>query len=185
MITMQGLGRLMHLSRNELQACSKAHGRFYTVHRLNQNYGVPLHIGIRAAEEIPGGLRELMRAQARERQALAKQRALARADRQIWLEQWLSRNPNPGFYVHKLQNGIIPLWQHELRCKHFLDDHVSFELTVQDLQSHCPMPIYQHVCEETARHKLWIKLTKLGRRHWNQVVRMGGGILSGFYCKLA
>jgi hypothetical protein len=184
MISMQGLWRLVHLSRNQLKACSKKHGRHYPVQKLNQNFGVPLHIGIRAAEEAPGGLRQLMRAQDLERQALTEQRAIARADRLIWLEKWLSRNPNPGFYAHKLQNGLIPPLQHELRCRHFLDDHVSFELAVQDLQREYPADTYKHVVEERARHKLWIRLTKLGRRHWNHVVRMGGGVMAGFFCNL-
>jgi hypothetical protein len=184
MITMQGLGRLVHLSRNQLRTCLKAHGRYYTIRWANQTYGVPLHIGIRAAEETPGGLRYLMHAQNLERQALAEQRAIARADRQIWLEKWLSRNPNPGFYAHKLQNGLIPPLQHELRCRHFLDDHVSFELAVQDLQREYPADTYKHVVEERARHKLWIRLTKLGRRHWNHVVRMGGGVMAGFFYNL-
>lgn len=171
MITMQGLGRLVHLSRNQLKACSKQHGRHYIVQRLNQNYGVPLHIGIRAAEEAPGGLRDLMRAQNLKRQALTEQRAIARANRQVWLEQWLLRNPRQ-----------IPRWQHELCCRHFLDDHDSFELTMRGLRREYPSSTYKHVVEERARHKLWTKLKGLGRRHWNHVVRMGGGILAGFFC---
>ena len=56
--------------------------------------------------------------------------------------------------------------------------------TPEPLQREYPADTYKHVVEERARHKLWIRLTKLGRRHWNHVVRMGGGVMAGFFCNL-
>ncbi len=182
MISMSGLWRLVGLSRNQLRACSRLHGRFYTMWGQTPLHGIPFHLGIRAAEESPhGGLRQLMRAQLLERQAHAEQRSLARAYRQAWLETWLSRKPNLGFYVQKLRTGPIPLWQHELRRRHFLDNHVDFELAVQEMQRDFPSSTYKHVVEERVCHKLWMKLTKCGKHHWNHVARMGGGVLAGSF----
>ena len=184
MVSIHGTRKLLNLPKDTIQRLFARCGTYQTT-IPEVGYGIPLHVAVRYAEQVPGGLKECM---AQKQAKLEKGRVRLHAEhelRRAWLKARLeSPQHRRSIYGEKLQAGQIPARHHELRCLHFVHDDDEYYWALRCLVNLRVEMLNPKALHDLACCSLWACLTQRGPSYWETVDKAGGGPMAAHFGEL-